>query len=95
MNLKDIDTLATLARLDIPTEEKESVLRDLDSILKYIDQISLVRVPDETEIPTLRNVMRKDEHPNSGGTYTEKILAEIPHSKDGYLKVKKILSYDD
>lgn len=92
MELKDIDTLAELARLDIPTSEKEAVLKDLTAILGYIGQIDEVVVTQsERTIPDLRNVMRADENPTETDTYKDKIIAEMPESQDGFLKVKQIL----
>lgn len=46
---------------------------------------------DEAEIGLLRNVMRKDANPTLSGTYTKELLAEMPATKENYLKVKKIL----
>lgn len=91
LKIEDIDKLAELARLDIPEAEKESVLKDLGSILKYIDQISEVSVPESREIPIHRNIMREDIVDGQNGTYTEVILKEAPKTQDGFLKVKKIL----
>ncbi len=91
MEIKDIDKLAELARLDIPESEKESVLKDLGSILKYIDQINEVSVPESREIPAHRNIMREDIVDEKNATYTNVILKEAPKTEGGFLKVKKIL----
>lgn len=91
MEIKDIDKLAELARLEIPEAEKESVLKDLGSILKYIDQISEVSVPESREIPTHRNIMREDIVDEKNANYTDAILKEVPKTESGFLKVKKIL----
>ncbi len=91
IKIEDIDKLAELARLDIPANEKESVLKDLGSILKYIDQISEVSVAESREIPTHRNVMREDVVDEKNATYTDVLLKEAPKTQDGFLKVKKIL----
>ena len=67
MELKDIDKLAVLGRLDIPQEEKETVLRDLTAIVGYIDQIQSVPVDlsVSVELPEPRNVFREDTNPKN------------------------------
>jgi aspartyl-tRNA(Asn)/glutamyl-tRNA(Gln) amidotransferase subunit C len=92
MNITDIEKLAILARLDISAEEKESLLKDFGSIMNYIAQIGEVSVPNDL-VPeySLTNVMRADVVINEGGTYTEKLIAEMPDNEAGYLKVKQIL----
>lgn len=92
MNIADVEKLAELARLAIPQEEKESFLRDLNSILGYINQIEEISV-DSNKIPKfdLVNVMREDVVQNETGTYTNRLINEMPEHKDGFLKVKQIL----
>lgn len=86
----DVEKLSMLARIEEP--EKESIAKDLASIVSYIDQINEVVVNKaERTVPELRNVMREDGTPNQTGAQTAKLLAEMPESKDGFLKVKQIL----
>ena len=92
MELKDIDKLADLARLEIPQEEKEQVLKDLTSIVGYVAQISELTIPSDLVFDyDVQNVMREDIVTNESGTYTDKLVAEMPDHQDGYLKVKQIL----
>lgn len=91
MEIKDIDKLALLARLELAQEEKESMRKDFDSILGYIDQIAEVRIDAVEPLYTLTNVMREDIVKNNDGVYTEALLKEMPDTQDGYLKVKQIL----
>ena len=92
MDIKDIDKLAELARLEIPQEEKEQVLKDLTSIMGYVAQIGEVNIPSDLVMEyDLQNVMRSDVATNEGGTYTDALIAEMPDHEDGFLKVKQIL----
>ena len=92
MELKDVEKLAQLARIELPESEKEGILNDLKSILGYIDQIEKVKIPaTEVKPPELRNVMRADEMPHQTGAFTKEILAEMPSEQDGFLKVQSIL----
>ena len=92
MDIKDIDKLAELARLEIPQEEKEQVLKDLTSIMGYVAQIGEVNIPTDLVMEyDLQNVMRADVATNEGGAYTDALIAEMPDHEDGFLKVKQIL----
>ena len=92
MDIKDIDKLAELARLEIPQEEKEQVLKDLTSIMGYVAQIGEVNIPTDLVMEyDLQNVMRADVATNEGGMYTDALIAEITDHEDGFLKVKQIL----
>lgn len=93
MNKSEIEKLAELSRIEISNEEKDSLLKDLQRILEYVDQIKEVKIPsDRTASPAHPlNVMRADEKPHEKGLYTEAILREMPETEGGYLKVRKIL----
>ncbi len=92
MEQKDVEKLASLARIEIPENEKKEFLDNLQSILGYVSQIQEVAgtMPERT-VGTLHNVVREDTSPRESGTYTEKILQEAPATQDGFLKVKQIL----
>ena len=92
MQLADIRKLAEMARIDMSEEELSEIARDFDSILAYVGQVKEV---SELSLPkkeyTLENVMRDDVVTNQAGEYTDKILAGMPDTQDGFLKVKQIL----
>ena len=97
MQIKDVEKLAQLARIELPEAEKEGILNDLKSILGYIDQIEKVKdsgvAPQELglEVGLLRNVMREDVNAHQSGAYTKEIVEEMPEAMDGFLKVQSIL----
>ena len=98
MELKDIQKLAELARIDMTEDEMVVLSKDFDSILAYVDQVREASgfLTEEKENPkkedlTLYNVMREDVVLNERGQFTEKIMQEVPETKGGFLKVKKIL----
>ena len=45
MNIKDVENLAELAKLELSADEKESLLHDMEGILGYVKQIEAVEVP--------------------------------------------------
>ena len=94
MEIKDIENLANLCRIELSEDEKKELLGEMDSVLGFVDQIQKVKIEDlKTEAGELRNIMREDENPYAGGEFTDDILAEVPdnNTQDGYVKVKKIL----
>ena len=93
LEIKDIEKLAKLARIELTPEEKEKLLKDVDPILSYVAQLKEVvsTVGEEKKAGELRNVVRDDENPTKTGTNTKDIVADMPDSQNDYLKVEKIL----
>lgn len=106
MEIKDIEKLAKLARIELTEEEKAKYLKEIGNILVYVDQIKGVLAGHETSplcltedliaprassMSSLKNVMREDTDKNQSGVYTKDLVAEFPRKDGNYLKVKKIL----
>ena len=93
LEIKDIEKLAKLARIELTAEEKEKLLKEVDPILGYVAQLKeiVAKVGEEKKAGELRNVVRADENPIKTGTNTKDIVADMPDSQDNYLKVEKIL----
>ena len=90
---EDVEHLATLARISISEEEKISLPGELDAALHYVGEIGKVATAQEgtPQAGDLRNVLREDNNAYAGGEFTEMILANAPHEKDGYFKVEQIM----
>jgi aspartyl-tRNA(Asn)/glutamyl-tRNA(Gln) amidotransferase subunit C len=93
MEIKDIEKLAKLARIELTEEEKVKYLKEIGAILGYVDQIkgAVAKTGEERKVPELRNVMREDTDKNQSGVYSKDLVAEFPRKEGDYLKVKKIL----
>jgi aspartyl-tRNA(Asn)/glutamyl-tRNA(Gln) amidotransferase subunit C len=93
LEIKDIEKLAKLARIELTTEEKEKLLKEVDPILGYVAQLKEVvaSVGEKKVAGELRNVMRDDVNPTKTGSNTKVIVDNMPDSQDDYLKVEKIL----
>jgi aspartyl-tRNA(Asn)/glutamyl-tRNA(Gln) amidotransferase subunit C len=87
----EIKKLGDLARIEVSETEIAQFKQNLESILAYVDQIQNVDVGDVEEVHMVKNVVREDDNMIPAGTYTEDILNEAPDTKDGFIKVKKIL----
>jgi aspartyl-tRNA(Asn)/glutamyl-tRNA(Gln) amidotransferase subunit C len=90
MNIKDIENLAELAKIELTDSEEKTLLNDLDSILGYVKQIEAVEVEEIKVEYKNKNVWREDEI-NPSAFSRELIINQFPDSLDGFVKVKKIL----
>lgn len=91
MDVKTIDGLLQLARLSISADEKEVLLKDLGGILAYVEQIEKLPRGMFQESHVALNYLREDIVTNIPGSFTEKLLDEMPDTEAGFLKVKQIL----
>ena len=73
MNIKDVENLAELARLELSAEEKKEILKDMEGILDYVRQIEEVKVPNMKVNYPLYNVWREDNNPNEPGKYSKEL----------------------
>ena len=80
-----------MARVDMSDEELSKMAHDFEPILAYVGQVGEVKQTDQKPEYLLNNIMREDIVTNPAGTYTEKIVEQMPDSQDGFLKVKQIL----
>ncbi|MEI8269915.1 MAG: Asp-tRNA(Asn)/Glu-tRNA(Gln) amidotransferase subunit GatC [bacterium] len=96
MEIKDIEKLAELAKIELSQDEKEHLLSDMEGILNYVKQIQEVDLPVQAGVSELeveyknRNVWREDvleDREFSGDLIKE----QFPDSQDGFVKVKKIM----
>ena len=85
--------IAKLARLNLSEKELRKYQKELSKILDYIEKLKDVDISKVKEIfpSTFENVMRKDSQ--EGKEKRPALLLKLaPEIKDGYLKVKSILS---
>lgn len=91
IQIKDVEHVAKLARLELTEEEKVKFSKQLSSILTYVEEMNEVDTtgiePMAHAIP-VTNVMREDI------VYYEQIKKELmknaPSAENGFFKVPKI-----
>lgn len=96
---KDVLYVAELANLELTDAERQRMLKDLNSILDYIDMLSQLDtkdVPPMTQVTTTREgtsqfdyAMRSDEA-NPSLTH-EQAMMNAPDSDGTYFKVPKVI----
>lgn len=93
MDIKTIEYVANLARIDVEDTEKESVAKDLSGVLDYIDQIQTIakKVSGAESQYLLKNVASDDRYENEPFQYTNSILDQAPEKEDQFFVVKKVL----
>lgn len=91
MDIKDVENLANLARIELSEEEKKDLLRDMDSILGYVKKID-VPVPDvDSGVESEGHNIWREDIIERREFSKELIIGQFPDAQDGFLKVKKIL----
>jgi aspartyl-tRNA(Asn)/glutamyl-tRNA(Gln) amidotransferase subunit C len=92
----ELEHLAKLARIKLEDSDKESLLREFDSILGYIDELKKVDVKLDSSgrIGNLHNVVREDNAYTISEEDRDRILAEAPDREGDFVAVKKIIAED-
>lgn len=92
LTLKDVEHIATLARLGLTAEEKERFREQLSTILEHfasLQQLDTSAIPPTATVLPLRNVMREDAVRPS--LPPEDVLANAPDAAEGCFRVRAIL----
>lgn len=97
MDENGIKKLANLSRVELADDEVSKYSFEFKEILNYFDLLKEATAADSDghlgviENSSTRNVMRDDEASHESGIHTGKLVEAAPESKDGFIKVKKIL----
>ncbi|CAG7646078.1 Asp-tRNA(Asn)/Glu-tRNA(Gln) amidotransferase subunit GatC [Paenibacillus allorhizosphaerae] len=92
ITVKDVEHVASLARLELSEREKEQFTEQLNAILKYAEQLNALDTegvePTSHAMPLI-NVMREDAVRAS--LPIEKVLLNAPDEEEGQIKVPAVL----
>ncbi|MCK4403693.1 MAG: Asp-tRNA(Asn)/Glu-tRNA(Gln) amidotransferase subunit GatC [candidate division Zixibacteria bacterium] len=92
ITLKDVEYVANLAKLELSQKEKVKFQKELDNIIKYIDQLNELNTENvliTSRVVPLENVFREDRVLPS--LPQDNALANAPQKKDGFFKVPKVI----
>ncbi len=92
ITLKDVEYVANLAKLELSQKERIKFQKELDNIIKYIDQLNELNtenIPITSHVIPLANVFREDRILLS--LAQDKALANAPQKKNGFFKVPKVI----
>lgn len=90
---EDVNHLAKLARIALSANEVEQIRTELKDILDYVeklDSLDTSQLEPTSQVTGLVDVWRPDIVKPSSMTRKE-LLRNAPETKDGYIKVKKVL----
>jgi aspartyl-tRNA(Asn)/glutamyl-tRNA(Gln) amidotransferase subunit C len=94
----DVKKLAELARVEVSGEEMEALKKEIPAILSFVEQVQEAHGASTKALSKHRNIMREDAPTVGGahesGVFTKDMIEAMPSSKDGYLKVRKIIQQD-
>ncbi len=89
---KDVEQVALLSRLEIPTDQQEDFTGRLNAILDYMEMLNSLDttgIEPTAHVLPLKNVMRADETQPS--LARDLALSNAPEQEDGYFRVPKIM----
>lgn len=90
---KEIEKIASLARLRVKKEEFENLKKDFLKILEFVEKLKEVKIEEKTDLSffKLSENFRKDEEEAQDWFDFEKLLSQFPQKEGRFLKTKKIL----
>ena len=93
---EEVQKLASLARIRIPTEKTEAFAKEFDGILAYVSTLETLTLPKDAHkaVGVVHNVFRADGEPHASGLYTKKLTAAFPDTEGNLLKVKQIITHE-
>jgi aspartyl-tRNA(Asn)/glutamyl-tRNA(Gln) amidotransferase subunit C len=96
ITMKELEHLATLARIKLSAEDKESLIKEFDSILDYVDQLKKAPVSMDSKgrLGAVKNVMREDVVESTNSESRDVLLNEAPDREGDFVAVKKIIAQD-
>lgn len=92
VDVSNVDYIARLARLEFDEYEKEKFTCDFNNILMFVEKLSKIDMHNvEISInPYMQyNSLREDKVTKSFSR--DELLKNTPESKDGYVKVPKVI----
>ncbi len=85
----DVQKLADLARMTVPKDEQESVAKDLEAIIGFVDQVQSRDVSSVAPELDKVNVFRDDIIAPLSSAHD--LVEAAPSHHDGFIKVPKVI----
>jgi aspartyl-tRNA(Asn)/glutamyl-tRNA(Gln) amidotransferase subunit C len=92
VTIKDVEHVASLARLSFTEEEKQKLVAELNTILEYMEQLNELDTTDVeplSQVIELTNVFREDIL--RPGLTREEALRNAPARTGKFFKVPKVI----
>ncbi len=92
---KEVEKIASLARLSLSEKELESRTNDMNNILNYMDSLNEINtdgVEELLNVHDLNNSLREDEYSNS--ISKKDVLKNSPSKNENYIEVPLTVKKD-
>lgn len=90
---KDVLYVADLANLELTSQERQRMVKDLDSILSYIDllnELDTANVPPMSQVSTTTNNASREDTPRPSLPH-KNAMANAPSTDGDFFKVPKVI----
>jgi aspartyl-tRNA(Asn)/glutamyl-tRNA(Gln) amidotransferase subunit C len=88
---QDVEHVASLARLELNSEEKEKFAKQLSSVLEYFEKLDKAEISDIKPIDQINKMENVTTDDKIGEKYDrEELLSNAPEKEDGFIKVKAV-----
>ena len=92
MDKKTVTTISYLSRLRIDKEKEEKIIKDLDNIIEFVDQLNDA---DTSDVEPLTNPLEKTAKTRSDQITAKNIKKELlkiaPSTNDDYFLVPRVV----
>ena len=92
---KEVEKIASLARLSLSEKELESRTNDMNNILNYMDSLNEINtdgVEELLNVHDMNNSLREDEYSNS--ISKKDVLKNSPSKNENYIEVPLTVKQD-
>ncbi|NIR51829.1 Asp-tRNA(Asn)/Glu-tRNA(Gln) amidotransferase subunit GatC [candidate division KSB1 bacterium] len=92
ISVEEVEKIAVLAKLGFTAQEKQSIAKQLDQIVTYIEKLNELdteHVPPTLHVLELKNVFREDEVDE--WLAQEEVVQNAPAHKKGFFGVPKVI----
>jgi len=92
LDKKEINHLADLARLSLTDAENESLQKDLEEILNYVNQLTEAKIDNlpDASVGLSQNQVRKDNEPLVNEELADAIIERFPQKDRRSLKIPPV-----
>jgi len=94
LSKKEVKHIAGLARIGLKKKEIEKYRKDLSAVLDYfkkLEKLDTKNIEPVGHITETLNVAREDREKDFAESGKERIIKNIPETRNGCLKVKSVL----
>ena len=98
LSVKEIEQIATLARLELSETEKQMYADQLSVVLDYIEMLNEVDtsgVAETCQVTGLEDVVREDKVQEASEEIKNKLINSFPEKMGKLLKVKAVFDNSD